>query len=53
MLLTNVGGILPYYTASFPRPVVPKVSSTDPEGSAACFQRIRGYISVMTTLQFT
>jgi len=35
-----------------PKPVVPKVCSADPKGSATISQGIHGYISVMATLKF-
>jgi hypothetical protein len=35
------------------RPVVRKVCSADPKGSATASQGIRGYISAMATLKFT
>jgi hypothetical protein len=41
----------PFY--QYPIPVVPKVCSADPKGSATCSQGIRGYISVMATLKST
>ena len=33
-------------------PLVPKMCSTDPKGSATSTEGIRGYISVMPTLKF-
>jgi hypothetical protein len=35
------------------RPVVTKVRSADPKGSGTSSQRIRGYISIITTLKIT
>ena len=42
----------PFCSVGFYTAVVSKVRSADPKGSAASFQRIRGYISVMVTLKF-